>query len=133
MDNVLLWFVIYSVMGRNAQDVSLVSNSNHILLMLQEFNLIHRFTVMRFVPHHVLARVKARPLEAFGPQLERPYADTLNGSKHANMKELRFDAAGGVWPSPPTHSGKRQPCYWRRGDHDIARTPDAMIRGLPLD
>ena len=23
--------------------------------------------------------------------------DTLNGSDHANMKELRFDAAGGVW------------------------------------
>ena len=23
--------------------------------------------------------------------------DTLNGSRHANMKELRFDAAGGVW------------------------------------
>lgn len=23
--------------------------------------------------------------------------DTLKGSKHSNMKELRFDAAGGVW------------------------------------
>ena len=23
--------------------------------------------------------------------------DTLNGSRHANMKELRFDAAEGVW------------------------------------
>jgi hypothetical protein len=23
--------------------------------------------------------------------------DTLKGSKHANMKELRFDAGGGVW------------------------------------
>ncbi len=23
--------------------------------------------------------------------------DTLNGSRHANMKELRFDAADGVW------------------------------------
>jgi hypothetical protein len=36
-------------------------------------------------------------LEQFGPQLGRPRADTLNGSRHANMKELRFDAADGVW------------------------------------
>jgi len=39
----------------------------------------------------------ARLLEEFGPQLGRPRVDTLNGSKHANMKELRFDAANGVW------------------------------------
>ena len=39
----------------------------------------------------------ARLLEAFGPRLGRPRADTLKGSKHANMKELRFAAAGGVW------------------------------------
>ena len=38
-----------------------------------------------------------RLLEEFGPQLKRPRCDTLNGSKHANMKELRFDADGGVW------------------------------------
>jgi hypothetical protein len=36
-------------------------------------------------------------LKHFGPQLSRPHADTLNGSKHANMKELRFDAADGAW------------------------------------
>ena len=27
----------------------------------------------------------------------RPRVDTLNGSRHANMKELRFTAGGGVW------------------------------------
>ena len=36
-------------------------------------------------------------LEKFGPQLGRPRADTLNGSQHANMKELRFNHDGGVW------------------------------------
>ena len=36
-------------------------------------------------------------LELFGPQLGRPRVDTLNGSRHQNMKELRFDAADGVW------------------------------------
>lgn len=40
---------------------------------------------------------QAKLLEHFGPQLGRPRVDTLNGSKHANMKELRFDADGGVW------------------------------------
>ena len=39
----------------------------------------------------------ARLLADYGPRLGRPDVDTLNGSKHANMKELRFDAAGGVW------------------------------------
>src|SRR6516162_2598994 len=39
----------------------------------------------------------SRLLQQFGPQLGRPRADTLNGSRHANMKELRFGAAGGEW------------------------------------
>jgi hypothetical protein len=30
-------------------------------------------------------------------QSGRPHADTLDDSKHANMKELRFKADGGVW------------------------------------
>jgi len=34
---------------------------------------------------------------AMGPALKRPHADTLKGSKHANMKELRFNADNGVW------------------------------------
>lgn len=36
-------------------------------------------------------------LERFGPSLGRPHVDTLSGSRHANMKELRFRANGGVW------------------------------------
>jgi hypothetical protein len=36
-------------------------------------------------------------LREFGPQLGRPRVDTLNGSRHANMKELRFSAADGEW------------------------------------
>ncbi len=39
----------------------------------------------------------AKLLEAFGPTLGRPRVDTLNGSRHANMKELRFRAARGAW------------------------------------
>jgi hypothetical protein len=32
-----------------------------------------------------------------GPLLGRPYVDTLKGSRHTKMKELRFDADGGAW------------------------------------
>lgn len=47
------------------------------------------------VQDELLAR--AGLLRRFGPQLGRPAADTLKGAAHANMKELRFDAADGVW------------------------------------
>lgn len=39
----------------------------------------------------------ARLLAKYGPHLGRPHVDTLKGAKHANLKELRFGAAGGVW------------------------------------
>ena len=38
-----------------------------------------------------------RLLQQFGPQLGRPRVDTLNASRHKNMKELRFAAADGEW------------------------------------
>jgi hypothetical protein len=41
--------------------------------------------------------IKLLVLEREGPQLGRPLVDTLTGSKHANMKELRFKADDGVW------------------------------------
>ena len=39
----------------------------------------------------------SRLLHQFGPQLGRPRVDTLKASSHSNMKELRFNAAGGEW------------------------------------
>jgi hypothetical protein len=39
----------------------------------------------------IIAKVEL--LKVLGPALRRPHADTLNGSKHANMKELRADTA----------------------------------------
>ncbi len=40
---------------------------------------------------------QAGVIEQFGPHAGRPRVDRLKGSKFANMKELRFDADGGVW------------------------------------
>ncbi len=39
----------------------------------------------------------AHLLEEFGPGLGRPTVDTLKGSRHGNMKELRFAWQAGVW------------------------------------
>lgn len=36
-------------------------------------------------------------LMELGPLLGRPHVDTLAGSRHANMKELRFRAENGAW------------------------------------
>ena len=36
-------------------------------------------------------------LELVGPMLGRPHADTLKGSRHKNMKELRFSMGDGEW------------------------------------
>lgn len=33
-------------------------------------------------------------LQTYGPSLSRPYADTVRGSRHNNMKELRIQYAG---------------------------------------
>ncbi len=42
----------------------------------------------------IIAKVEL--LKLLGPALGRPHADTLNGSKHANMKELRAGTANQV-------------------------------------
>ena len=47
------------------------------------------------VQNELLALVEL--LQLRGSQLGRPHADTLKGSAHANMKELRFKADDGVW------------------------------------
>jgi hypothetical protein len=48
-------------------------------------------------------------IEQFGPPAKRPRVDTLKGSKHANMKELRFAAANGAWRLPSIPN-ERQSC-----------------------
>jgi hypothetical protein len=55
-------------------------------------------------------------LEKFGPQLGRPHVDTLNGSRYANMKELRFNAAHGVWRFAFAFDPKRQAVILCGGD-----------------
>lgn len=58
----------------------------------------------------------AKLLEQFGPQLGRPRVDTLKGSQHANMKELRFDADNGVWRVAFAFDPKRRAVLLVAGD-----------------
>lgn len=62
----------------------------------------------------LLARITL--LESFGPELKRPYADTLNGSRYPNMKELRFDAEDGVWRVAYAFDPSRQAIILVAGD-----------------
>ncbi|MFL5104859.1 MAG: type II toxin-antitoxin system RelE/ParE family toxin [Xanthobacteraceae bacterium] len=58
----------------------------------------------------------ARLLAEHGPQLGRPYVDTLKGSKHTTMKELRFDAMRGVWRVAFAFDPRRQGILLVAGD-----------------
>ena len=58
------------------------------------------------VQDELLAYVKF--LEIRGPGLGRPHADTLKGSRHTNMKELRFRVNKGVWRVAFAFDPKRQ-------------------------
>ncbi|HLJ14966.1 MAG TPA: type II toxin-antitoxin system RelE/ParE family toxin [Bryobacteraceae bacterium] len=55
-------------------------------------------------------------LGRYGPQLGRPYVDTIRQSRHPNMKELRFDAAGGTWRVAFAFDPSRQPVLLAAGD-----------------
>lgn len=58
----------------------------------------------------------AKLLGEFGPNLGRPTVDGLKGSKHANMKELRFGWQGGVWRIAFAFDPKRQAILLVAGD-----------------
>ncbi len=58
----------------------------------------------------------AKLLADSGPQLGRPHVDTLNGSKHSNMKELRFEAADGEWRAAFAFDPERKAILLVAGD-----------------
>jgi len=72
------------------------------------------FALQEDVRTEILAMT--RFLQQFGPQLKRPHADTLNDSRHANMKELRFSAADGEWRVAFAFDTKRKAILLVAGD-----------------
>lgn len=67
----------------------------------REFSLLDENTQDELLAHAFL-------LEHFGPQLGRPYVDTLKNSKFSNMKELRFSTENGVWRVAFAYDPKRR-------------------------
>jgi hypothetical protein len=73
----------------------------------------------------------SRLLEEFGPQLGRPRVDTLKGSRHVNIKELRFSAADGEWRVAFAFDTKRTAILLAAGDksgHSEKRFYRELIR-----
>ncbi|MUG94031.1 addiction module toxin RelE [Scytonema sp. UIC 10036] len=66
------------------------------------------------VQNKLLSRITL--LQAFGSELGRPHVDTLNGSRHSNMKELRFKAADGTWRVAFAFDPKRRAILLVAGD-----------------
>ncbi|WP_066454157.1 type II toxin-antitoxin system RelE/ParE family toxin [Castellaniella caeni] len=58
----------------------------------------------------------AHLLAEFGPNLGRPTVDTLKGSRHTNMKELRFSWSGQVWRVAFAFDPQRQAILLAGGD-----------------
>jgi hypothetical protein len=66
------------------------------------------------VQDKILAR--AGLLKQFGPNLPRPYADTLAGSAFTNMKELRAPVGKEVWRIAYAFDPKRRAILLCAGD-----------------
>ncbi|ETS32260.1 addiction module toxin RelE [Photorhabdus temperata] len=68
-------------------------------------------------------------LEIYGPKLSRPYADTVKGSRHNNMKELRIQYSGRPVRTFFAFDPKRQAIVLCAGDKsNDKRFYDTMIR-----
>lgn len=94
--------------------------------LVDEF--VSEFTALdQAVQDELLAHVKL--LEQFGPTLGRPTVDTLKGSKHVNLKELRFDAADGVWRTAFAFDPRRHGVLLAAGDKS-GTSEKRFYRGL---
>ncbi|MBR7654689.1 MULTISPECIES: type II toxin-antitoxin system RelE/ParE family toxin [Brucella] len=82
-----------------------------------QFHAAFEAEVLAFEREVRIALIAAtRLLSDYGPQLGRPHADTLKGSKHANMKELRFEAADGEWRAAFAFDPERRAIVLVAGD-----------------
>lgn len=73
----------------------------------------------------------ARAIELAGPKTGRPHVDTLKGSKHDNMKELRFKANNGaeIWRAAFAFDPQRKAYVLVAGDKQ-GKDEDAFYKSL---
>lgn len=67
---------------------------------------------------------RAGLLRQFGPQLSRPYADTLAGSAYTNMKELRAPVGKQVWRIAYAFDPKRRAILLCAGNKESGNQKD---------
>lgn len=75
----------------------------------QEFRQLPEALQDELLSHAVLLR-------EYGPNLGRPTVDTLNGSRHANMKEMRFNWEKEIWRIAFAFDPKRRAILLAGGD-----------------
>ncbi len=120
---------------RHGHVIDVMSRRPHSVGMTWQVAFHHEFVPeFRDLPVKVQDEIYTvgRLLEQFGPQLGRPRVDTLNGSRHANMKEMRSRRRRGmagrfrVRSRAPRHAsgGGRQ-----AGRQRAAILPDAHPQG----
>jgi hypothetical protein len=107
---------IFQIDGRHDQQGSAMAEKEWDIVFDDDFQT--EFDVYEAaVQDKILAR--AGLLRQFGPNLPRPCADTLEGSKFANMKELRAPVGKQVWAHSlclrPQSSGDPVMCRQQRG------------------
>ena len=80
-------------------------------------------------------------LKKEGPNLGQPNTDSLNGSAHSNMNELRVSAAGGIWRIAFAFDPRRNAILLAAGGkrganedrfyRDLIRLADSRFSGRP--
>ncbi|MDR2021043.1 MAG: type II toxin-antitoxin system RelE/ParE family toxin [Treponema sp.] len=73
--------------------------------------------------------IKVHLLVEFGPELSRPHADTLHGSKISNMKELRAKTNEHIYRVAYYFNSKRQGILLNGGDKK-GKDEKLFYRGL---
>ena len=84
--------------------------SASLILAASDFRLLR----LEKLQDELLAHAKL--LAEFGPNLGRPTVDTLKGTSHANMKEMRFNWMGEVWRVAFAFDPQRQAVLLVGGD-----------------
>lgn len=86
-------------------------------------------------PVRIELAASAELLEQFGPQLGRPRVDTVKGSRHANMKELRFKCDRQPWRVAFAFDPRRHAillCAGSKSGKSQGRFYEALIRKADL-
>src|SRR3546814_17600484 len=119
-------------MHSRAYDLDSICSAMHNVAMIWEVQFDPAFNpefdaLAAEVKDELLAQAKL--LEAFGPKLGRPRVDTLKGSRHANMKETRFEAGDGGWRIDFAFDLKRQAILLAAGRKLGVRDRKGVVSG----